>query len=248
MNGPHGLPAVVHSEMRSHPVAGSPGRFRADRATTARKDDRDARCCHRQSGMAIGLILIALALVGILAVSLAASNSGNFFQIENQQSKTYAGIILKQASNWHDAHTLKQYADGKTGYYIVQSDMTDINTGWIEAQQPPNDSFTSASSAQWIYKAINTGQPAVRLANTGSNGWVQTVVLVNLKQPVCEQINYLLQGSTTVPVETVGTSSNWSNPSTVMDLTGETATSGKPNQCVQASDGPYVFYATIQMW
>lgn len=208
---------------------------------------------YHSRGLALSVILLAVVLLAALGVAVAIGSRSGPTNISSQKAKILAATLLHQAQAYRDADLAMMQAKGMpyfnpdlttSGFYS----MTDPAQGYTEPQQPPTDAYVSAASATWILKKdTSNGNATVTLMNVGTTAADYTIATVNLKIGVCQQLNQLLGGSTTIPVETVGTSTAWSTAATVMDLSGEAAVNGKTAQCVQTMDGQYVFYSTLRI-
>jgi hypothetical protein len=201
-------------------------------------------------GLAISTILLAVVLLAAIAVMIAmSSRSGNASSSE-QQDRLLASTLLHQAQTF------------RTGFDMMQANGVDIQAitfdtasgtglwgtdGTIVYQYPPAAALTSTAS-DWGYKN-SSGQGNVQLMNIGTPAGPERVIQLNrITKGVCQQVNQLLYGATTIPKLTApsGTFANWDTDAASIDLSADPATDSRPEGCVEVEDQAVnVYYKTV---
>lgn len=209
---------------------------------------RSTRAYNR--GLAISTILLAVILLAAIAITIALSSRNGNATSSAQQDRLLASTMLHQAQTF------------RTGFDMMQANGVEIQTitfdtasgtglwgpnGTIVYQYPPAAALTSTAS-DWGYKN-SSGQGNVQLMNIGTAAGSERVIQLNrITKGVCQQINQLLYGSTTIPKLTApsGTFANWDTDAAGMDLSADPATNGRPEGCVEVEDQTVnVYYKTI---
>lgn len=206
----------------------------------------------RSRGVAIGLVLVALVLLGIISLAISYMNKGAFFQEDQATNQMMAATIINDAGKVNSAMAYMAttqnltYADLTTsgGSYPVFS----ASIGVLEEPFIPATAFVDSSQSQhWFYRPAT-----VALNNVGATHWEYTLFLVNLKKHVCEQINNYLFNSTTLNQAATGTMAQWENTSAPLDLSADAAikpsgaSTGRAEQCIETTDGYYVYYKVVR--
>lgn len=212
----------------------------------------------RQRGMAIGIILLACFLLGAISIALTLAQRGNITSAETQSQQVLASTILDQATAYNNAFDAYHAKNGCLVLWLAldttmssQCNLYDPATGTITPQTPPVDAFLSSANAHWVYKTdmtdgLDYGYPVVALKNVGTGQDSYVIVLVGLKQGVCQQINQKLLGTTTINApSTSNMLSDWSTQTVFIDLSADNAVNGIYAQCIKTTDGGYVFYNVI---
>lgn len=113
-------------------------------------------------------------------------------------------------------------------------------------QQIPDQNALETKTNNWVYKQDGSGNAMVKIKGIGVDATADYVVaLGDLTQAVCQQINQVLFGSTTIPTPAAGTLANWTTATTAIDLSADNAVNGKDRACIQTTDSKYVYYQVV---
>jgi hypothetical protein len=215
-----------------------------------------------QSGNALWFILIAVVLLGALTVTLSRGGSssdqtGDFEQISIKISQILRytksleeGVrklqMLNSCSeteiNFFDPNVAELAAYERTPDTRDECKLFNVNGAGL-AWQPPPSGVNDGSD--WIFNGetricgIDTDRPEV------------TIILKNMNQKICEQINRRVLSDSTVGLDADGNESTnpfvppnlEKNPPTEELCTTET--SGRPTGCVHDAGDEYVFYHVL---
>lgn len=217
-----------------------------------------------QTGIAISLILAAVALLAAMGALIAYST-----RIGGQLSSHNADVadamtLINQMSNIREGikamvargvplETISLDTNNgtapSTGYSINTTGLYNPSLGGTEPQVPPqraNEAYYP-SYYTWHLATDGAGNPMVKLKNVGTTAGADLVVtLAGVRKGVCEQINKILNGTsastwpTITPASgTTGYSVNadWGNrpSSTMIDLSA-VAGMDKLEQCIRSSE------------
>lgn len=113
-------------------------------------------------------------------------------------------------------------------------------------QQIPDQNALVTKTNNWVYKKDGSGNAVVKIKGIGVDATADYVVaLGDLTQSVCQQINQVIFGSTTIPAPATGTLANWTTAATALDLSADNAVNGKDMACIQTTDTKYVYYQVV---
>lgn len=206
----------------------------------------------RQSGMAIGLILVAVALIATLGVTIALSSLNNYgtnytpkkdalaTAVINQGRNLRAGIATMTA-NGTAISSITLDTSGGTGLYNPSS-------GGVEPQSP-NPAMLANSSATWTWKVDGSGNPVVKLYNVGNSANADYVMALPYIDPyTCTSIDNILHGITYTPQLAASVASDWQTAATSIDLSASNSgTQGWTEGCYMDSSGSnYVYVMTVR--
>lgn len=235
--------------IRPAPVPG----LAAGLATRPQPVRRHARLKSRHSvhGMAIAVIITAVALAVLIGVALTLAARAGASMSESNHQAVVATILLEQAA------TIKTALEGtqakNEGYFNLLDLSSNRNDrseegvyhpvdGMTAPQNPPGEAFT-AGTGNWAFYPSN-GRSAYTIYLNGvgtASGTDSVIVLSGLTQGVCQQINKLVTGSITIPATSVAV--NFSNATT--DLRGEASLSGLYEICFKDSNNLYQYYRVV---
>lgn len=206
-------------------------------------------------GIAIGIILAAVAVVVALGIAMTFSMRNSAAVSETNSQALLATTILTQAATLKSAIILTQAKSGASmesqhlnanGFSYTASGVGVYNPvdGADDPVSPPSGSITSSSSG-WRWFGDNY---TAALIFPGFNGYYYyPITLSYLQQGVCAQINKSLTGSTSIPVLTrsldLQTITGW------IDLTADSnsnAISGYSEICFEDNRGVYEYYKIVQ--
>ncbi len=233
----------------------------------------------RQGGFAILYVVIAtVALLGVVAAVTAGSRTS--VTNPTDQVRAIASGVIQEGNNMALVY---QSAEAKSSYMlpafitygscttatctatpvVATNDLLNIANASLSVQTPPSAAFASSATPMkyWIYKSTASGAtPTVagagglKVPGVGTSAAEFAFVLTDLDVTVCQQINLLLAGSSTIPVAATagaalsafqGTatapllaSGKGATDSGAVDMTaaGSTIVSGTMQGCVQTSD------------
>ncbi len=214
----------------------------------------------KQSGNALWFILIAIVLLGALTVTLSRGGSSTDQTGDYEQQSIKVSQILRFSKsmeenikklqmlnscsetdiNFHDPKVPALAAYQRTPDTPDECKIFHAKGGGLAYQAPPagvND------ASAWIFNG------ETRICGMDSDRTEVAIILKNMKQKVCEQINRQLL-STTVGTDADGTEGV--NPYAPPNLEGDgtkelctAQTSGRPSGCVIDGGGEYVFYHVL---
>lgn len=202
-----------------------------------------------QAGFAIGTILLIVALIAVISGAIALASRSTNTSTAEQSAKVLASTVVQQGTTMRGGFE-KMMVSGLS-IATVTFDTTaatglfNPTDGGAVQQFPPAESLLTTTN-QWVYKVDGSSNAVVKLKGIGVTATEDYMIaLADLKQAVCEQINKLLYGSTTVPTLSVGAAADWNTAVTTLDLSADNAVDKKPEQCVKTTDSKYVFYKTV---
>ena len=191
----------------------------------------------RQSGFAIGAVLLVIALIGVVAAAIAAATRGQTnTNTTTQQDTTNASALMYQAATLDGAFSRMvangQAATGVTFDTTATTGLFNPTTGTSRPANPPATAFTSGVPGTWTYNKL------VKLNGVGTAAAADYVVaLTGLTSTVCAAINTKLVGAATIPNSTAA-STAWAAGTAVDD----SAVAGvNSDVCVKGTDNVYVY-------
>lgn len=215
------------------------------------------QCPVRQDGLAIGVILVAVALVAALGMVIAASSSYVFGYSSTPKDDALASALIAEARN------LRGGVDTMTARGTSISSITfDTSTtaglfnpsiGGTDLQAPVPMAQAS-TSASWVWKVDASGNPTVNMYNVGTSQTDYVAILPNVEYHVCYDINGVLNNYSGIPGlnPANATLTNLTTPATVVDLSASNSgTQGWSEGCYVPvgsnwTTGPFVYIVTIR--
>ncbi len=165
-----------------------------------------------QSGNVIFYILIAVALLAALSFTVSQSGRGSVSNVSLEQSKLFATEIIEYGNNVAMAVSQLRLrgvsADevsfentvvaGYTNAACTEADclIFDIEGGGLTFQSPPPN---ANDGTDWVYTTNGIDE-------IGSTRIDLVMILQNIDQTVCQQINQKLHNTTTIPEENASVS------------------------------------------
>lgn len=201
----------------------------------------------------VGIVFLAIALIGIVIAAIAFMSRSSAGNVASESDKTNASIIIKQAADF------KTGVDRMVATGIAPSSITfdqTVGTGIFDptpgAQyaintSPPTSAFVPSSSTPgytynvWI-KLPGIGDPTREdfiVTAGGERG---------LTLSVCKQINKLLYNDpiSQMPARSTANIGDWTDGASVDDNGSAAANyQGRPEGCIDAGDGNYVYYKAL---
>lgn len=217
---------------------------------------RSIRAGRRHRGMAISLILIAVALVAVLGLALFYGSQSNPGTRQYPQSHALASALIEQAHNIRTGMETMSASGIPIGAITLDTDGThglyNPNIGAMEQQKLP-----ASIGGIWIYKVDTSGNPVVKLNGYGGDANPDYVLAVeSVNMDVCGQINEILWGvkpndidaNYLAPLLAAGTTSDWTTPATPIDLSASNSgTQGWSEGCARdAGQVNYVYWLGIR--
>lgn len=202
-------------------------------------------------GMAIAIIITAVALAVLIGVALTLAARAGASTSEANHQAAVATILLEQAATIKTALEATQAKN--EGYFNLldltynRSDRSEEGIyhpvdGMTVPQNPPGEAFTTGTGSWAFYPSNGRSAYTIYLNGVGTaNGTDSVIVLSGLTQGVCQQIDKLLLGSPTIPATSVAV--NFSNAST--DLRGEASLNGLYEVCFKDSNNLYQYYRVV---
>lgn len=206
-------------------------------------------------GIAIGIILTAVAVVVALGIAMTFSMRNSVAVSETNSQALLATTILTQAATLKSAIILAQAKSGASmeSQHLNTNSFTYTTSGVgvynpvdgaDDPVTPPSGSITSSSTG---WRWFGDGYTAA-LTFPGSDGYYHyPITLSYLQQGVCAQINKSLTGSANIPVLTrsldLQTITGW------IDLSADSnsnAISGYFEICFQDNRGVYQYFKVVQ--
>lgn len=207
---------------------------------------------HEKSSGFVGVVFLAIALIGVVIAALAAMSRGNPSGVGAEANSSTASIVIKQGSDLKNAFAQLLVDPG-----LRPQDITfDMNasTGLFSPGfkvaaiplPPPTALTTSGAGTLFAYNR------RVFIPGLGSDLRYDFVaVLGNVRLDVCQAINRNLYSDalTAPPAVSGSTQADWTDTATqpTVDDTTKTATNyvGRPEGCVASSDGKYMYYKVL---
>ncbi|MFO0753550.1 MAG: hypothetical protein U0411_09535 [Thermodesulfovibrionales bacterium] len=189
----------------------------------------------------------------VLAIAIAAlwANAG----------KTNNSMASGKAAYGRAASVIEQGATFRLGFETITAGGvpassvtfdTNSGTGLLNpslsgiSQQYPDKTLLAASTNTWVYKADGSNNAVVRIQGIGVDASADyVVVLPDLTQAACQNINQALTGSTSIPAPAAGTLAAWSTSAAAIDLSADAAANRLSEACVQTTDTKYVYYKVL---
>lgn len=217
----------------------------------------------RQNGFSIGVILMAVALLGALgtAVMLASRSTSSGLSDTEAHDRVTAAILINQARN------LKNGIASMTAKGIRISSITfdtsgvaglfNPSIGGTDPQTPPTPDAMWPGGYTWVWKVNSSGNPVVKLYNVGISANPDYVIaLPGVAGETCYGVDMILHGygnifnsGDSVPMLSAGPFSAWqsSAAATAVDLSASNSgTQGWQEGCFETPDGDYVYIATVR--
>lgn len=222
------------------------------------------RLQQQQAGFIQAALLFGIALMTAILGGFALANRSPSSQTDSEQAKVNASVILKQASDLRDGAQRFATDNGSDAIASTLNFTDDASSGLFEVaaryaspQIMPTSAFVTAVAPTNVLPSAVVSTDATQHAGhwflnkgTAGNGLGTAaadpmVVLPGLRQEVCERINRLLYGSSTVPTAT-GAMAGFTVMASDGGISGVTAVAGWPEGCVITSDSRYVYFKVIQ--
>lgn len=199
----------------------------------------------RQLGLAISTILLAIVLVAAIAIVIAIGSRAGPAQSAQQQARLDATTLINQAQNLKTGFD-KMVADGLDPAAITFDNapgtgLWNPSVGGTVAQLdlPPSGTTGLGAYYKWLYHGSGA---ELKLMNVGSSAGNYAVMVHYLTNATCQQINYLLWGSTTIPrASSTQDTTSWA----VVDYSTDPATNERPEQCMATEGGTNFYYKVI---
>jgi hypothetical protein len=199
----------------------------------------------RQLGLAVSTILLAILLVAAIAIVIANASRGGPAQSAQQQARLDATTLINQAQNLKTGFD-KMVADGIgpaafTFDNVPGTGLWTPSVGGTVAQRdlPPSGTTGRGAYYKWIYHGPGA---ELKLMNVGSAAGNYAVMGHYLTNATCQQINYLLWGSTTIPrTSSTQDTTAWA----MVDYATDPATNERPEQCMATVGGPNFYYTVV---
>lgn len=194
----------------------------------------------RQRGMALGLILVAVALMVGIGIAIMTTNYINLGDYHDPSASTAGATVLDQARN------LRMGIEAMTNRGIPISAITfdtsgtsglfNPSNGGIETQPPltyPTYIRDTNSPTNWVWKVDGSGNPVVKINGLGIDANPDYVLIMpDLSYEACKGVNQLLFNYPPPPTITgPATFSAWTTPSAAIDLSASGATGGRTEGC-----------------
>lgn len=204
-----------------------------------------ARTLHQQ-GFA-GVVFLVIALIAIVMAGIAAMSRNSATGAPEQNAKTNAAVLLKQASDLKVGFD-RMLIDGRNAATITfggnaTTDLigTAAGTTYAVRPVPPVAAVESGVTPAFTYNN------SVTLPGVGTVAADAVFTVGNVTLDVCRQINRILYNSASNanPATSAGTLAAWTTaPAAVDDSSqgGETMYNGRPEGCVRASGGEFIYY------
>lgn len=212
---------------------------------------------HKETGLAIGVILLAIILLAALSLAIAygirAGTAGN----SDYKNKTLATSVINQAAYIQRAYD-DFYSAGvntcRVRFYPADAGATDPYTyhyvydpayTTVPVQVAPADALVDPAQTFGLRYSLCFGlvhEPGVGGSAVAYQRGHYAVLLPDLKKGVCEQINQTLWGSKSISVaaDTFTTWVEYWNNETLWP-----GTRNQPEACFQTSDGHYIYYKLV---
>jgi len=215
-----------------------------------------------QSGNALWFILIAVVLLGALTITLSRGGSssdqtGDFEQLSIKISQMLRftksieeGVknlqMLNSCSetdiNFFDPNIAELAAYERTPDTSDECKVFNVKGAGLAWQASPNG---VNDGSDWIFNG------ETRICGIDSDRSEVTIILKNMNQKVCEQINRRVLSDSTVGLDADGNESTepYVPPHLEKDPVTEelctTETTGRPTGCVRDAGGEYIFYHVL---
>lgn len=228
------------------------------------------RLHQQQAGFIQAALLFGIALMTAILGGFALANRSPTSQTDDEQAKVNASVVLKQGSDLRDGVARFASDNGATSVQNVATldfsavspvGLFDAAARYASPQIMPTSTFATAQGTPTVPSTSTAG--SVRAGHwflnqqavgngIGTGSPDPMVVLPDLQLKVCQRINRLLYGSSTIPVS-LNAKAVW-----VGDGTGGTTSMGAaappagaagwPEGCVEAgtSSGVYVYFKVVQ--
>lgn len=202
----------------------------------------------RNSGFAIGMILLVIVLIGAIVGAIAVASRSSNTNASGETAKIQASALLQQGINLRSGYDLMLARGADAG--AISWDTSSPNglfhptDGGAVKQTPPSEAIVASADAVWKYKKV------VSLMGVGIDGNDDYVgVVANVKLKHCQYINHILYGmdtSATPPTAAAGSLADWQTEVTAINLSADASVTGKPEGCIQTTTaGSYVYYKAL---
>ncbi|MBZ0158350.1 MAG: hypothetical protein K8I29_19305 [Alphaproteobacteria bacterium] len=189
----------------------------------------------------------------VLAIAMAAlwANTG----------KTNSSLASSKAAYGRATSVIEQGATFRLGFETIVANgvasssvtfNTNSSTGLLNpslsgiSQQYPDKTLLATTTNTWVYKVDGSNNPVVKVQGIGVDASADyMVILPDLTQAACQNINQAITGSTSIPAPAAGTLAAWSTAATAIDLSADAAINKLSEACVQTTDTKYVYYKVL---
>lgn len=184
---------------------------------------RIRRAARPVSGFALGLILIAIALMSAITIALMLSSRTNLGEWDYNKARTLgAGFVAQgralrdgvaaMTGNGADITTITFDTSGTAGLF-------NASIGGTEKQVPDAEAIWS-STATYVWKVDSNGNPVVKLNGVGADANPDYVVMLpNVSTQACLGINIVLHAQGIIPQLNASLPlSSFTTPGTPIDL------------------------------
>ena len=172
------------------------------------------------AGIAIGPILLVIALLAVLATAISSGSAGFSTSAERESARTHAATLIQIGQH------LKAGVDriAAKGTFITAVDINDQNISGTAALfspdggglVPPSTALAATPGTAWVYTWAN-------IPGLGTSG-LERVAALAVIEPVCDEINTQSSNGATPVGADLGAISNTQNfTSWPAELTGKTA-------------------------
>lgn len=190
----------------------------------------------KEEGIAIGAVLVIVALIAAVSVYLASGSRSRVEDPAGASNQLRSSAVLSQASALRDGFNVMVVRGTAPAAITADATATGLynpTTGGASPQSPSADLFANpAAPSEW---AIGTAT----VANIGTATADRILFLEGLNDNVCASINTQLHGSATIPSVTA----------TAMGAAANFANSGNPGRmegCVElGTTGTNVYYNVV---
>lgn len=213
---------------------------------------------YKEKGIAIGIILLSVALIAAISGAIAVSLNTKSIRASAETAKSNAAALIMAANAQRQAYE-RLLSNGVSADDIELSNQPVVGLYHPNAGGSPK--FTHPSSIYrdpppWCGVGCTVGSPAWRIkynisiAGVGTDSGSDTLLhAFALTRIVCTAINYHLgiaAFGASPPVSSVGSAIFWSAfKLTPVDATTDAALYGKTEICIRTVDGVYVYYTTL---
>ncbi len=223
----------------------------------------------KQQGFIQAVLLFGIALMTIVLAGFALANRNPSGNLNEQESKVIAGIVLQQATTLASAINayMADYNQSRVVASMTFTDTandnslfrTDRSYGTVQVLDNPK-AFVDDTT---FLRNVNPGTYAagswrlnknIRINGLGAAANPEiSVVLPNLTQQVCEEINSSLYGRsrqtpisvTATPAAFAGAADGTGTLVTAVDLSAVAALLRLDKACVQVTGGGYMYYQVV---
>ena len=214
-------------------------------ATTHRSTKVHHRGHHaRQRGMGATIILFTIALIVLVGAALAYASRGNPSATSGQGGKVYAGLLLKQSADYHDAYSRYVFDGGNAGTMTFTTTPPPPSTA-NELFNPTNQYGSYVAPPP---QAVTTGTPVWKyqskasVPGVGAGGVGNMIYVLDLTKDACQEVNHQLYGTRSAPTGATSAATLAGAGPVTLDAT----LTGRAIGCyLSSADTNYVFYAML---